>query len=110
MGDLLPLTGPRPSAATAPEPLWREALGHRLRHERTARGERIADVAARAGVSPQYLSEVERGLKDPSSEMLSALAGAVHLTVRELTRRAADTLAADAQLSTGRPGAVLLAA
>jgi transcriptional regulator with XRE-family HTH domain len=102
MGDVLPLLPRRgrPAPGT-PEPLWREALGRELRAERTARGERIADVARRAGVSPQYLSEVERGRKDPSSEMLSALAGAVDLPLRELTRRAGTHLQA---------GPVLLAA
>jgi transcriptional regulator with XRE-family HTH domain len=70
-----------------PEPLWREQLGDRLRHERQVREERLVDVAERAGVSTQYLSEVERGLKDPSSEMLQAIAGALDLTVRELVTR-----------------------
>ena len=60
-----------------PEPLWRELVGASCGRERLARGERLADVAERAGVSTQYLSEVERGLKDPSSEMLSAVAGAL---------------------------------
>lgn len=46
-------------------------------------------MAGRAGVSTQYLSEVERGLKDPSSEMLHAITGALGLTVRELATRAA---------------------
>jgi transcriptional regulator with XRE-family HTH domain len=86
------------------EPLWREALGRQLRAERSVRGDRIADVAERAGVSPQYLSEVERGRKDPSSEILSALAGALDLSVRELTNRAGVHLSA----GTVRP--VLLAA
>ena len=45
------------------------------------------DVAQRAGVSMQYLSEIERGLKDPSSEMLQAIAGALDLSVRELAGR-----------------------
>jgi DNA-binding XRE family transcriptional regulator len=62
----------RELAEAAPEPLWREVVGRELRAARTERGERIADVARRAGVSPQYLSEVERGRKDPSSEILSA--------------------------------------
>ena len=44
----------------------------------------------RAGVSTQYLSEVERGLKDPSSEILAAVVGALGLTVRQLTIRVAQ--------------------
>lgn len=75
---------PRPT----PEPLWREALGEQLRAERKNRGERIVDVAERAGVAPQYLSELERGRKDASSEILSAVAGALGLSVADLTRRA----------------------
>lgn len=75
--------------AEAPEPLWRELVGRELHRERTERGERLVDVAGRAGVSVQYLSEVERGLKDPSSEMLQAIAGALDLGVRELATRVA---------------------
>lgn len=71
------------------ERLWRAAVGSELRRERTERAERLADVAERAGVSTQYLSEVERGLKDPSSEILAAVAGALDLSVRELTLRVA---------------------
>jgi len=74
---------------TEEEPLWRELVGDQLRRRRHEREERLVDVAERAGVSPQYLSEVERGLKDPSSEMLAAVAGSLDLTVRELTVRAA---------------------
>ena len=81
--------------ADAPEPLWRELVGRELHRVRTTRGERLVDVAGRAGVSMQYLSEVERGLKDPSSEMLQAIAGALELGVRELATRVArpDALA-----------------
>lgn len=82
-----------PGRHTRPEPLWREAVGDVLRAERADRVERIADVAERAGVAPQYLSEIERGLKDPSSEVLSAVAGALDLTVREVARRAGGRLA-----------------
>jgi transcriptional regulator with XRE-family HTH domain len=44
---------------------------------RTARGEHLEETARRAGISPQYLSEVERGRKDASSEMISAILGAL---------------------------------
>ena len=87
MGDVVRF--PRQRTEKDPEPLWREQLGDRLRHERRAREERLVDVAERAGVSTQYLSEVERGLKDPSSEMLQAIAGALDLTVGQLVTRVA---------------------
>lgn len=74
------------------EPLWREVLGRRLRSLRQERGEKLTETAGRAGVSPQYLSEVERGRKDPSSEMIAALAGALDLTLIELTEQVAGEL------------------
>jgi DNA-binding XRE family transcriptional regulator len=73
------------------EPLWREAVGHHLRRERQTRGERLVDIASRAGLSTQYLSEIERGRKDPSSEMLAAVASAVRLSLGELTLRVAHS-------------------
>jgi DNA-binding XRE family transcriptional regulator len=73
------------------EPLWRESVGHELREERLASGKRLIDVAEEAGVSPQYLSEVERGLKDPSSELLAAIAGALGLSVAEIATRVASS-------------------
>jgi transcriptional regulator with XRE-family HTH domain len=88
MGEILKFPDrPADQPDTAPEPLWRELVGRELHRERTGRGERLVDVAERAGVSMQYLSEVERGLKDPSSEMLHAIAGALDLSVRELAGR-----------------------
>jgi transcriptional regulator with XRE-family HTH domain len=89
MDNVIPLR-PRSAPQPEPEPLWREALGAQLREERRRRDERIADVAGRAGVAPQYLSELERGRKDPSSEILSAVSGALGLSVADLTRRAAQ--------------------
>lgn len=66
------------------EPLWRELVGEALRRRRMEDGQRLVDVARRAGVSPQYLSEIERGRKDASSEVLAAVAGALDLTVLDL--------------------------
>jgi DNA-binding XRE family transcriptional regulator len=73
------------------EPLWRESVGRELRRQRLAGGKRLVDVAEEAGVSPQYLSEVERGLKDPSSELLAAMAGALGLSVAEIATRVATS-------------------
>src|SRR3954469_1413722 len=86
---------PRQTSEHETEPLWREQLGDQLRQERQAREERLVDVAERAGVSTQYLSEVERGLKDPSSEILSAVAGALGLSVREIAGGIARDLRTD---------------
>ena len=84
------LPASRPGSRPGPEPLWREAVGRELREERHAQGKRLVDAADAAGVSPQYLSEVERGLKDPSSELLAAMAGALGLSIADLASRVAS--------------------
>ncbi len=95
MGDLVPIRpasgqsqpdgrrslGERPAV----EPLWREATGGMFRDRRHARGETLRETAGRAGVSTQYLSEIERGRKDASSEVLSAIVGALDLSLLDLT-------------------------
>ena len=75
-----------------PEPLWREVLGARLRALRAERAETLAETAERAGISPQYLSEVERGRKEPSSEMIAALAGALDTSLADLTTQVTEDL------------------
>ena len=74
------------------EPLWRHLLGHRMRQLRLANGEKLSETAARAGISPQYLSEIERGLKEPSSEMIAAIAGALGITLLDLAAQVVDEL------------------
>jgi transcriptional regulator with XRE-family HTH domain len=83
---------PRSPEPRSLEPLWREVLGSRLRALRGDRDETLAQTAERAGISPQYLSEVERGRKEASSEMIAALAGALGVTVAELMAGAAEDL------------------
>lgn len=90
MAAIIPM--PTKRSPQAPEPLWRDVLGAQLRRIRHDRGERLADTADRAGVSPQYLSEIERGRKEPSSEMIAAVAGALGLTLVDLTLAVADGL------------------
>ena len=94
MDNVVPLRRPR---TTGPEPLWREAVGAELRRARLAAGRTLGDVAERAGLSVQYLSEMERGLKDPSSELLGAVAGALGLRLVDLTVRVSRTLHAEAR-------------
>lgn len=95
------------------EPLWREALGQQLRLLRQDRRATLVETAGRAGVSPQYLSEVERGRKEPSSEMIAALAGALDTTLGDLTGRVAEKLHSSDLAAAGKPAAptvLLLAA
>src|SRR6059058_6489845 len=87
-----PQPGPRPRERQAREPLWREVLGRRLRVLRQEQQEKLSETAARAGISPQYLSEIERGRKEPSSEMIAALAGALGTTLIDLTEHVAGDL------------------
>ena len=77
----------------SPEPLWREVTGRVLRRHRHERGERLVETARRAGVSSQYLSEIERGRKDASSELLAAVVGALELSLLDLAREVAAELA-----------------
>ena len=67
-------------------------LGQRLRALRLEQQETLAETAGRAGISPQYLSEIERGRKEPSSEMIAALAGALGTTLIRLTEQVAGDL------------------
>jgi transcriptional regulator with XRE-family HTH domain len=92
----------------APEPLWREVLGQRLRTLRLDQRETLAETAGRAGVSPQYLSEVERGRKEPSSEMIAALAGALGTTLIGLTEQVAGDLRQRASWASRSSGPVML--
>lgn len=69
-------------------------VGERLRHLRHRRGETLDQTARRAGISPQYLSEIERGVKEPSSEMIAAITGALDITLVDLVSGVADRLVA----------------
>ncbi len=95
---------PRPGRV---QPLWREVTGAVLRDERRRQRRTLAQVASRAGMSVQYLSELERGRKEASSEMLAAACGSLGLTLAEFATRCAGMLGSAGQ----RPnGPTLLAA
>ncbi|WP_400994602.1 helix-turn-helix domain-containing protein [Agromyces sp. GXQ0307] len=74
-------------------PLWRDVLGDVLRDERLEQERILTEVARTAGVSPQYLSEVERGRKEASSEVLGAVADALGLELVDVVGRVAGRLA-----------------
>ena len=64
--------------------LLREAVGSSLRAARTEQCRTLRDVARQARVSLRYLSEVERGQKEASSELLNAICDALGLQLSAL--------------------------
>ena len=105
MADILPFRRtPDPDRNQDPAPLWRDVLGPRLRTTREQQGERLVDIAEKAGISPQYLSEIERGRKEPSSEMIAAVTGALGLDLADLLIGVAS------DIRRSRTGPVLMAA
>lgn len=74
------------------EPLWRDLVGDVLRRERLAQGRTLKEVAEAARISMPYLSEVERGRKEASSEVLAAAAHALGLDLAGLLSRAQGEL------------------
>jgi transcriptional regulator with XRE-family HTH domain len=64
--------------------LLRGLIGMVLRRIRLGQGRTLRDVADSARVSVPYLSEVERGRKEPSSELLAAICTALDLQLADL--------------------------
>ena len=62
--------------------LFRCLLGEELRRLRHSQGRTLSDVSAAANVSHGYLSEVERGQKEASSELLSAICEALGVSIQ----------------------------
>ncbi|MFI8071532.1 helix-turn-helix domain-containing protein [Streptomyces sp. NPDC086033] len=81
-----PATTPpgKPADRQTREPLWRDLVGDVLRRERLAQERTLKDVADAARISMPYLSEVERGRKEASSEVLAAAAHALGLGLGDL--------------------------
>jgi transcriptional regulator with XRE-family HTH domain len=73
--------------------LIRQEIGDVLRDFRTQKGQTLRQVAARANVALGYLSEVERGQKEASSEILASLADALDTPVSVILREVSDRLA-----------------
>ncbi|WP_369369717.1 helix-turn-helix domain-containing protein [Promicromonospora sp. Populi] len=75
------------------EPLLRDLVGGILRRTRREQRRTLADVATDARVSTAYLSEVERGRKEASSEVLAAVCDALGMRLVDLVERAWAELA-----------------
>lgn len=74
----------QPAEGEGREPLWRDLVGEVLRRERRAQDRTLKDVADTARISLPYLSEIERGRKEASSEVLAAAAHALGLGLGDL--------------------------
>ncbi len=89
----------------------RQFVGEVLRGRRMAQGLTLRDVSARARVSLGYISEVERGQKEPSSELLAALASALDVPLSQVLLDVSTLLAIEeatdlASVSSIAPGEV----
>jgi transcriptional regulator with XRE-family HTH domain len=70
----------------------RHVVGDTLRSIRMRQRRTLREVSASARVSLGYLSEVERGQKEPSSELLAAICGALDVEMSELFWEVSTTL------------------
>lgn len=72
--------------------LLRQEVGDVLRDLRLQKGRTLRQVAGRASVALGYLSEVERGQKEASSEILAAVAEALDVPISTIMREVSDRL------------------
>src|SRR4051794_5321283 len=86
--------------------LLRRQLGDALRHQRLLQSRTLREVSSSARVSLGYLSEVERGQKEASSELLAAICNALGVRLSDVLREVSDSLAlveSPARPATGMP-------
>jgi transcriptional regulator with XRE-family HTH domain len=85
--------------------LVREVIGDVLRRVRTSQGRTLRQVSDSARVSLGYLSEVERGRKEPSSELLNAICDALEVPLSEVLIGAGERMAHEERDVRTVPGA-----
>ena len=79
-----PANTPLSNQATLGEGLLRSHIGAALRRVRVAQGQTLRQLSREAAVSLGYLSEIERGQKEASSELLAAICAALALPISQL--------------------------
>src|SRR6059058_5885044 len=79
-------------------PVLRQVVGETLRAVRMRQSRTLREVSASARVSLGYLSEVERGQKEPSSELLAAICGALDVELSELFQHVSTELRREEKL------------
>ncbi|GAA5203733.1 MULTISPECIES: helix-turn-helix domain-containing protein [Microbacterium] len=72
--------------------LVRQEIGEVLRDLRQQKGRTLRQVASRASVALGYLSEVERGQKEASSEILASVAEALDVPISMIMREVGDRI------------------
>ena len=82
--------------------LFRRLLGDVLRDKRTQRGLTLREVSAEARVSLGYISEIERGQKEASSELLASLCDALEVPLSDVLREVSDAVALE-EAAASRP-------
>jgi transcriptional regulator with XRE-family HTH domain len=82
--------------------LLREVIGDVLRRARIDQGRTLREVSDAARVSLGYLSEVERGRKEASSELLNAITGALDIPLSRVLSDAGDEMAREERKSVVR--------
>ncbi len=75
--------------------LFRASLGDVLRAERMRQGMTLRDLSSSARVSLGYISEIERGQKEASSELLSSLCTALDVPLSDVLREVSDAVAVE---------------
>lgn len=85
--------GVRPRVKGDPMVLVRQEIGDVLRDVRLQQGRTLRQVASKASVALGYLSEVERGQKEASSEILASVAEALDTPLSSIMREVGDRLA-----------------
>ncbi|GAA1925672.1 helix-turn-helix domain-containing protein [Nocardioides marmoribigeumensis] len=73
--------------------LFRRLLGEVLRARRLDQGRSLRDLCAEAAVSLGYMSEIERGQKEASSELLASICAALDAPLSEILSEVADAVA-----------------
>jgi len=84
--------------------LLRREIGDVLRDARQQQGRTLREVSGAARVSLGYLSEVERGQKEASSELLSSICEALDVPMSQVLREVSDRVAAVEEPAVALPG------
>jgi transcriptional regulator with XRE-family HTH domain len=89
-------------------PLVREVIGDVLRRARTLQGRTLREVSDSARVSLGYLSEVERGRKEPSSELLNAICDALEVPLSAVLTDAGERMASEERAASSAASATTI--